>query len=40
MMAITRKDDFVSRGVGEWRNASQQVIGIEYYTFSTTMKRN
>jgi hypothetical protein len=28
MIAITRKDDFVSRGVGEWRNSSEQVIGI------------
>jgi hypothetical protein len=36
-MAITREGDFVSRAVGEWRNSSERV---EYYTFSTTMKRN
>jgi hypothetical protein len=26
MMTITRKDDFVSRAVGEWRNSSERVI--------------
>jgi hypothetical protein len=42
-MGITREDDFVSRAAGEWRNSSERVvviIRIEYYTFSTTMKRN
>jgi hypothetical protein len=28
MMAITRKDDFVSRAEGEWRNSSERVIAI------------
>jgi hypothetical protein len=28
MMAITREDDFVSRGEGEWRNSSERVIAI------------
>jgi hypothetical protein len=28
MMAITRKDDFVSRAEGEWRNSSERVISI------------
>jgi hypothetical protein len=42
MMAITRKDNFMSRAADEWRNSSERVIAIirvAYYTFSTTMKR-
>jgi hypothetical protein len=33
-MAITREDDFVSRGAGEWLNSSERAIGIirEYNT--------
>jgi hypothetical protein len=27
-MAITREDDFVSRGAGEWLNSSERAIGI------------
>jgi hypothetical protein len=28
MMAITRKNNFVSRAAGEWRNSSERVIAI------------
>jgi hypothetical protein len=28
MIAIAREDDFVSRGVDEWHNSSERVIGI------------
>jgi hypothetical protein len=43
MIAITREGDFVSRAESEWLIHPREYSHdprVEYYIFSTTMKRN